>query len=211
MVGVEDPVADRFVRSLAQPETNMTGVTAGSPDTILESVHLLDTLLKPGSAVAMILNQNNAAYRKLRARFRHAAMQDGMRPVMLDANSPGEIAAAFEAAAAEHAAGVALMNDAMFFNERARIVKLAAAARLPAIHPDPAFVDAGGLMSFGPDLHASFARAASFVHRILEGAAPAGMAVEAPGEPRLRINAAAARAMRLSIPKALRDRATRAG
>jgi len=212
MVGVEDPVADRFVRSLAVPETNMTGITAGSPDEILKAVHFLDTLLKKGEPVAMIFTQNNATYRKLRARFRHAVLEDGMRPVMLDANNPGEIAAAFDAAVKkERAAGLVLMNDAMFFNERARILKLAAAARRPVIYPDAAFVRSGGLMSYGPDLHATFTRAASFVDRILEGARPASLALEEPGDSRLTINRATARALKLAIPRVLLDQASSIG
>ncbi|HUP31287.1 MAG TPA: ABC transporter substrate binding protein, partial [Usitatibacter sp.] len=157
-----------------------------------------------GGVVAVLLNQNNATYRKIRARFRYAALGGGLKYVMIDANQRGEIDAALDSAfRKERAVGVVVMSDALFYDERQRIVKRVAAARRAAIYPDRAYVAAGGLMSYGPAIEANFERAAGYVDRILKGAAPADLPVEEPREYRLDINRRTARALAIKVPAEL--------
>ena len=95
----------------------------------------------------------------------------------------------------------------MFFSERRRLVDLAAKNRLPAVYPQREFVDAGGLMSYGPDLADLFRRAATYVDKILKGAKPGDLPVEQPTKFELVINLKAAKALGLTIPQWLLRRA----
>lgn len=204
MAAADDPAGSRLVQTLEKPGTSLTGLSTGNPDEILKAVDFLARVVPKGAVVAVLLNQNNATYRKIRARFRYAALGGGLKYVMVDANQPGEIAGALDSAfGKERAAGLVVMGDAMFYDHRAAIVKRVAAARRPAIYPDRAYVAAGGLMSYGGDIEASFARAASFVDRILRGASPGELPVEEPKEYLLAINRRTARALGLAIPEAM--------
>lgn len=204
MAASDDPAGSRLVQTLDKPGTRLTGLSTGNPDEILKAVDFLARVVPKGAGVAVLINQNNALYRKIRARFRHAALGGGLKYAMIDANQPGEIAAALDSAfRKERAAGLVVMSDAMFYDERSRIVKRVAAARRAAIYPDPAYVAAGGLMSYGADIEANFVRAASYVDRILRGAAPGDLPVEEPKEYRLVINRRTARAMGIAIPDAM--------
>jgi putative ABC transport system substrate-binding protein len=97
--------------------------------------------------------------------------------------------------------------DGMYFTERARIVDLAASYRLPAVYPEREYVEAGGLMSYGPNLSNNFRRAAAYVDKILKGAKAADLAVEQPTKFELVINLKTAKALGLTIPQSLLVRA----
>jgi putative ABC transport system substrate-binding protein len=98
-------------------------------------------------------------------------------------------------------------NDAMFFSQRARIVGLAATHRLPAVYAEREFADAGGLIAYATNLPATFRRAATYVEKILKGAKPGDLPIEAPTRIELVINVSAARALGLAFPQPLLLRA----
>ena len=203
MASADDPVASRLVKSLEQPGGNVTGLTAGNPDEVLKAVEHLARLVPAGSSVAVLLDQNNAHYRKIRARVRYAALQAKLKFVFVDANNPAELPAAFAAIKEQRAAGAVVMSDAMFYDQRAAIVKLATSARIPVVYPDRAFVQAGGLMSHGPDLRANYQRVAHYVHKLLEGSRPNDLPVENPSKYELVINRRMAHAIKPPFPKDL--------
>jgi putative ABC transport system substrate-binding protein len=107
----------------------------------------------------------------------------------------------------EHAGALTVLSSSMFFDERRRLVDLAAKNRLPALYPTRESVDAGGLMSYGPNLADVFRRAATYVDRILKGAKPADLPVEQLTKYELAINLKTAKALGLTIPPSLLLRA----
>ena len=106
-----------------------------------------------------------------------------------------------------HTGALTVLPSAMFFNERRRLVDLAAKTRLPAVYPGREFVDAGGLMTYGPNIADLFRRAATYVDKILKGAKPADLPIEQPTKFELVINLKTARALGLTIPRSLPRRA----
>jgi putative ABC transport system substrate-binding protein len=99
------------------------------------------------------------------------------------------------------------MTDSFLVTHRARITSLAARYRLPAVYPFRDFIEVGGLMSYGNDLYDNFRRAATYADRILKGAAPNELPVQAPVKFELRINLKAAKALGLAIPQSVLLRA----
>jgi len=102
-----------------------------------------------------------------------------------------------------------MLPSNMFFNERRRLVDLAAKNRLPAVYPWRELVDAGGLMSYGLNVADLFRRAAGYVDKVLKGASPADLPVEQPTKFELVINLKTAKALGLTIPPSIRSRADR--
>jgi putative ABC transport system substrate-binding protein len=107
----------------------------------------------------------------------------------------------------ERANGVIIFTSSMFYAERTRIAELAAQSRVPAIYSVREFAEAGGLMTYGINLHESFRRAATYVDKILKGAKPADLPVEQPTKFELVINLKTAKALGLTIPPSLLQRA----
>ena len=133
----------------------------------------------------------------------------GFQLLRLEAGGADDIDAAFSAAVRERVGVVMPVASALFHAEKQRLVRLAAKHRLPTIYENRAFPEAGGLMSYGPDLHEIFRRAAMFVDRILKGSKPADLPVEQPTKLELVINLKVAKALGLTIPQSLFLRADR--
>ena len=131
----------------------------------------------------------------------------GVRLQFVEARDPDDLDRAFTEMTRARAGAVSVLGSAMFFNERRRLVDLAAKHRLPTVFPWKDGVDAGGLMSYGPDGPDLFRRAATYVDKILKGAKPADLPVEQPTKFELVINLKTAKALDLTIPPALLLRA----
>ena len=136
-----------------------------------------------------------------------AAKARGWTLLSLEIRDPEQIGAAFAAAHDARASALLVFNSALFDREAGRVVAFAAKARLPAIYGLRLYVDAGGLMSYGPDLVENWRRAAVFVDKILKGAKPADLPVEQPTKFDLIINAKAAHSQGVVMPKSLLLRA----
>jgi putative ABC transport system substrate-binding protein len=138
-----------------------------------------------------------------------AAGAFGVKVQPLDIRDPNDIENAFRAARKERAGGVLILNSPVFPSHRPQIVDLATKNRLPAIYFSPAFVDGGGLMSYGVSTADLFRRAATYVDKILKGAKPADLPVEQPKKFEFVINLKTATQIGLTIPPNVLARADR--
>ncbi len=136
-----------------------------------------------------------------------AARALGVQLQLVEARGPADFDRAFSEMTRARAGALTVLGSAVFFAERRRLVDLAAKHRLPAVYTSKDFVDAGGLMAFGPNLADSFRRAATYVDKILKGAKPADLPVEQPTKFELVINLKTAKALGLTIPQSLLQRA----
>jgi len=136
-----------------------------------------------------------------------AAQALGVRLQFVEARGPADFDRAFSDMTRARAGALTVLTSNMFVTERRRLVDLAAKSRLPAVYPYREFVDAGGLMAYGSDLADLFRRAATYVDKILKGAKPGDLPVEQPTKFELVINLQTAKALGLTIPQSLVQRA----
>ena len=130
--------------------------------------------------VAVLWNATSADKRRELGETEAAARSLGLEVLSLAVPGPEALAAAFEQSTRETAGGLTTLGDPLTVNQRVHITDLAVANRLPAIYPLKLFVEAGGLLSYGPSIVSMFRRAAYYVDRILRGASPADLPVEQP-------------------------------
>jgi len=196
-----DPVGDGLVGSLAHPGGNLTGLSLMAPELGAKRLQLLKQVLSKPGAVAVLWNP---AYKGMGARFaeaKNAAPAVGMNVYSLEVRDPREMEAAFDLVTRDRPDGLLLLADPLTMSMRARIVEFAREKRLPAIYETREFVDAGGLMSYGPNVNAMTRRSAYYVARILKGAKPADMPIEQPAKIEMVLNLGAARALGITIPQ----------
>jgi len=136
-----------------------------------------------------------------------AARALGVRLQFVEARGPGDFDRAFSDMTRARAGALTVLPSTMFFIERRRLVALAAKHRLPAVYPSREFVDAGGLMAYGSDLADMLRRTATYVDKILKGAKPGDLPVEQPTKFELVVNLKTAKALGLTIPQSLLQRA----
>ena len=207
MSTVNDPVGSGLVASLARPGGNVTGLTVMSPDLAGKQLQLLKEVIPKVSRVALLRNPDNPADTALLREAEAAAQALGVRLQTLEARNPPEIDSAFAAMTRERAGALLILPDAVFLSQRSQIAELAVKRRLPSIRQSSAFPEAGGLMSYGADYLDQMRRAATFVDKILKGAKPADLPVAQPTKFELVINMRTAKAIGLTIPPALLQRA----
>ncbi len=157
--------------------------------------------------MALLTNPANSAHSLGIRELKVAARSLGVQLQLLEARDPNEFDSAFAAIAKERAGALLVVADPIYMSNRARLAELAARNRLPSIYGYREHVEAGGLMSYGPSVPDMFRRAATYVDRILKGAKPADLPVEQPTKFELVINLKTAKALGLTIPKALLLRA----
>jgi ABC-type uncharacterized transport system substrate-binding protein len=202
-----DPIGSGLVASLAKPEKNVTGLSTLGPELVGKRLQLLKEIVPGISRVAVLSNPTDTAQALLLKEAKVAARSLKMRLQVLEARAPRDFAGAFSAMTKERAGGVIIISSSMFYDQRTRIAELAARSRLPAIYSVKDYAEAGGLMAYGVNLGESFRRAATYVDKILKGARPADLPVEQPTKFDLVINLKAAKALGLTIPPSLLQRA----
>ena len=187
------------------PEGRVTGVSFLSADLDAKRLELLAVLLPKGSAV---LNLGDpAAITGAKAAIEATGRNLGLTLHAATARTPEEIDAAFATARRLRVAGVNVLSSPFLNNERARIIELAAGARLPAIYQWPESAEAGGLMAYGARLSAIFRQLGVYAARILDGAKPAELPIEQPTRFELVINLKTAKALGITMPQSLLLRA----
>jgi putative tryptophan/tyrosine transport system substrate-binding protein len=203
-VGVADPAGVGLVRNIARPEANVTGVTNITAELTGKRMALLKELVPGASRMAILVNPDdpNASVQLSNARAAAGALHVHLEPV-LHVRGPGDMDAAFEAAARAGAGAVLRMVDPTASMLRADTARSAAKHRLPVMFPFREDVEAGGLAAYGPNLAEQYRQAAGFVHRILRGARPGDLPVERPTKFEFVINVKTAKALGLEIPRPL--------
>jgi ABC-type uncharacterized transport system substrate-binding protein len=205
-----DPVGDGLVASLASPGGNITGSTFLGPELVPKRLDLLKEALPKLSRVAALWHPGAFDERTMRdmvKRAEAAARTLGVQLQFVEARGPDEFDRAFSAMARERADAFIVFPSVMLFNERRRIVALAAQSRLPAMYQSREFVELGGLIGYGASIPDGTRRAATYVDKILKGAKPGDLPVEQPTKFELVINLKTAKALGLTIPQSLLGRA----
>jgi putative ABC transport system substrate-binding protein len=198
-----DPVAAGLVASLARPGGNITGLATISGEVVGKQLELLKRVAPKVSRVAVLQNPSNPGHALTLPQAEGAARALGVQLQVLKARTPSEIEVAFAAMRSQRADGALVLRDAMFREQRAQIVALAAKSRLPAVYGLREEAEAGGLMAYGASVPQLFRRAATYVDKILKGAKPADLPVEQPTKFELVINLKTAKALGLTIPPSL--------
>jgi len=196
-----DPVGSGLAASLARPGGNITGVFLDAPEMNGKRLQLLKEAAPWLSRVAALSDATMDAV-PLKA-METAARSLNLRLQTVEIRSPKDFDAAFRTVAREHAGGIVVLESPLTRLHQKKIVDLALKAGLPTIARDPLFAQAGGLMSYGPDVRQLFQQLASFVDRILKGAPPGQLPIERPIRFYLVVNLKTAKALGLQIPPAL--------
>jgi putative ABC transport system substrate-binding protein len=206
---VADPVREKLVGSLVKPGGNVTGLATYALDELTRKrLALLKEAAPNATRVAVLANPANPAHRQLLSREIPAvATALRLTPLPLEARTPVDFEAAFEAAVRDRADALYVLGDRLAFVHGAQVAELAAQRRLPTMFTQKSGAEAGGLMSYGPRLGDLFRRAASYVDRILKGAKPSELPVAQPPKFELVVNLKTARVLGLPIPDSLVKRA----
>ena len=200
MTQSSDPVASGFVASLARPGGNITGLSTLAPEISGKRLELLKEIVPKLSRVAVLGTSTSPGNAQELREVELAVGALRVKLQYLDLLSSKDIETAFRAASKERADAVLMMSGAVGSSQRKEIAELAVKSRLPAIYEQAAYVEDGGLMSYGVSVTDMARRAATYVDKILKGAKPADLPVEQPTKFEFIINLKAAKQIELTIP-----------
>jgi putative tryptophan/tyrosine transport system substrate-binding protein len=207
-VMVSDPVGSGFVASLPRPGGNVTGFTAIEGSLGGKWVELLKEIAPQVARVVLLFNPAMATYAEYYLDpFKVAAASIGVEAIIAPVHDRSELESVVTTQAREPNGGLIIMPDAFIIGHRAEITSLAARNRVPAIYWSRFFTEFGGLISYGPNGVDEYRRAASYADRILKGATPSELPVQAPIKFELVINLKTAKALGLDIPATVLARA----
>jgi putative ABC transport system substrate-binding protein len=207
LTGPADPVAAGLVASLARPGGNVTGPTLISDQLMGKGLELLRQVVPNVTRVAVLWNPTNPGNTHQLRGVEAAAAASGVRLLPVEARAHAEIDGAFVAMARERAGALLVLLDVMFYDRRERITALAAKHRLPALYALSVFAEAGGLMSYAGNRRDMYRQIAVYVDKLLKGAKASDLPVEQPATFELVINLKTAKALGLTIPPSLLQRA----
>ena len=202
-----DPVGFGLITSLAHPGGNVTGLANFAEVLASKQLDLLREITPRLSRLGMLINLSNPLYVPQLHETKIATEASGIALVPAEISSPDKLDSAFEVLRREQVEALMVPPDTTFFTVRRRIAELVATTRLPSIYGFREHVQAGGLMSYGPDPRQMYRRAATYVDKILRGAKPADLPVEQPTKIELTINVRTAKALGLEVPPTLLARA----
>lgn len=207
MASVADPVGQKLIESLARPGANVTGRSSQAEDLMGKQLELFAQALGKPATVAMLVDSTSAVHPRMLSALAPVAARLKLDLVKVESGRrPGDVplADAFDTAIRQKAGAIFVLPDEpFFFSKRVDIVALAARHRLPAFYGNREFVDAGGLMSYGESLAASFRSVADYVAKIAAGAKPGDLPVAQPTQFELVINMKTAKALGIAIPRSV--------
>jgi putative ABC transport system substrate-binding protein len=207
-VSLTHPVELGFVASLARPGGNVTGVSySAGADIFGKDLALLREVVPRVRRVAVLSNPDSPTRPLTIRNVKDAARSLGLQLQLLEVRGPEGFDGAFAAMVTERVGALLVVQDPAFIPQRARLVDLAAKNGLPSIFTQREDAEAGGLMSYGPRLSDLYRRAGTYVDKILKGAKPGDLPIEQPTKFELVINLKTAKALGLTIPPSLLQRA----
>jgi len=205
----DDPASLGLVASLARPGGNVTGVTSFGRGLSGKRLELLREVVPKLSRLAVLWHRDNPASALTVREIEAAARSSKVALQILGVKTADELTGAFSAMTRERARAVFVIADPLFSSEYRRISDLAIKHQLPSIHAVSEYVEAGGLLSYGPSYSDLFRHAAVYVDKILKGAGPGDLPIEQPTTFALVINLKTARALGVTIPRPILLRADR--
>jgi len=204
MLGVSDPVACGLVASLARSGNNITGTSSQIAAVQDKSLELLREVVPKLSRVAVLWNPGNAIFQaQMLQATRKAAVALGLELQDFGARNAIELGKALDAIRNARVGALFVLGDPTLAAHKAQIIDFAAQSGLPAIYALEDHAEAGGLMTYGPDMIAQFRRGAVYVDKILTGAIPTDLPIEQPTRFKFAINLKTAKVLGLQIPPEL--------
>jgi putative ABC transport system substrate-binding protein len=205
MAGANDPVGEGFVASLAHPGGNITGLANLGEELPGKRLEILKETVPQSARIAVLANPASPYYASRMHNLTVAAQTLGLQLHVVEVRRADELDTALAAMTQARADALLVVDDGVVISSslRGRLADLAATSRLPTIYGWREYVDAGGLMSYGPSLPDIYRRAATYVDKILKGANPADLPVEQPMKFELVINLKTAKALGITFPPAL--------
>lgn len=204
-----DPVAAGFADSLGKPGRNMTGMTFMATQLCAKRVEVLKELLPGTKRIALLSNPEHAGELIEYRVTEETARRLGAEVTRYLVQTPQELAPAFAAIQSAKADATLVFPDSLTLNRRKEIAGLAASAKMPCMYGWTEFVEAGGLVSYGPSLNEGFRALAVFTDKILKGGNASTIPIEQPRSISLTLNMSAAKALGIRVPPALIVRADR--
>ena len=202
-----DPMKAGLVASLNRPGGNVTGVNLIFTELVPKRLELLHELVPKAARIAALVNPNYPDVDLQRRELQEAAGTIG-RPIrVVDAGTERDIDAALTTLGQQRTEALLVANDPFFLSRRDQIAGLASRHAIPAIYSESEYVEAGGLMSYGPSLMEAFRQGGIYTGKILDGAKPAELPVLRPTKFEFAINLKAAKALGIMIPQTLLLRA----
>jgi putative ABC transport system substrate-binding protein len=202
-----DPISTGHVASLAKPGGNITGLTILMPDLVAKGLEILISAVPQAKRIAVLGSTDMPSYTPTVKALEEAARPFQLRLQTVVARSAADLESAFSSMARAHAQAVFVLGFGPYMAARQQVAELALQHRLPTFFTWRDHVEAGGLMSYAPDLNDLARRSAIYVDKILKGAKPADLPVEQPTKFELVINLRTAKALGLTIPPSLLARA----
>jgi len=204
---VSDPVAADLVVSLAHPGGNITGLSAMTEELSAKRLQLLKEAIPQIARIMVLWNPDTSFSSRVIEQLKLAASSLSIELKFVSVQKPEEIGPAFLSAIRAHAQAVYVIEDALFFNRRMALIKLAFNARLPIVYSVKEFAQQGGLLSYGLSYADLMRRSASYVDKILKGAKPADLPIEQPTKFQLVVNLRTAKRLGITIPESILLRA----
>ncbi len=200
MASDADPIGNGFIASLARPGGNITGLTNLLTGLSGKRLELLKEAIPGISRMGVIWNPENPSSVSGFKETQEAARALAIQLQSLEVRGPDEFEGAFQAATKRQARALSVVSDSLMFNNRKRLLDIAVKHRLPTMHTQSLWVEAGALMSYGTNFPDLYRRAATYVDKILKGTKPADIPVEQPMRFEFVVNLKTAKQIGLTVP-----------